>query len=71
MFIWDFIVDIVLDQIMDWIYAQIVGFLGDFFAMMGNMGADLFSMTWVQAIVVFFGYLARELYVTGLIVACF
>ena len=71
MFIWDFIADIVLGQIMDWIYAQIVGFLGDFFAMMGNMGADLFSMTWVQAIVTFFGYLAWALYGTGLIVACF
>jgi len=71
MFIWDFIADIVLGQIMDWIYAQIVGFLGDFFAMMGNMGADLFGMTWVQAIVTFFGYLAWALYGTGLVVACF
>jgi len=71
MFIWDFIADIVLGQIMDWIYAQIVGFLGEFFAMMGNMGVDLFSMTWVQAIVTFFGYLAWALYGTGLIVACF
>ena len=71
MFIWDFIADIVLGQIMDWIYVQIVGFLGEFFAMMGNMGVDLFSMTWVQAIVTFFGYLAWALYGTGLIVACF
>jgi len=71
MFIWDFVADLVLGQIMDWIYAQIVGFLGDFFAMMGNMGADLFDMTWVQAIVTFFGYLAWTLYVTGPVVACF
>ena len=39
MFIWDFAADTVLGQIMDWIYAQIIGFLGEFFAMMGNMGA--------------------------------
>ena len=46
-FIWDFVADTVLGQIIDWIYGQIVGFLGDFFMQMGNMGADLFEMTWV------------------------
>ena len=30
MFIWDFAVDVILGQIMDWIYAQIVRFLGEF-----------------------------------------
>lgn len=30
MFIWDFVADTVLGQIIDWIYGQIVGFLGDF-----------------------------------------
>ena len=50
MFIWDFIADTVLGQIIDWIYGQIVGFLGDFFMQMGNMGADLFEMGWVQSI---------------------
>ena len=34
MFIWDFIADTVLGQIVDWIYGQIVGFLGDFFMQM-------------------------------------
>ena len=71
MFIWDFTADLVLGQIMDWIYGQMIGFLGDFFSMMGNMGADLFVMTWVQAIVTFFSYLAWSLYGTGLVVAAF
>ena len=71
MFIWDFAADLVLGQIMDWIYAQIVGFLGEFFSMMGNMGADLFEMSWVQAVVLFFSYLAWALYVTGLVVSAF
>ena len=61
MFIWDFAADLVLGQIMDWIYAQIVGFLGEFFSMMGNMGAELFEMSWVQAVVLIFSYLAWEL----------
>ena len=71
MFIWDFVADTVLGQIIDWIYGQIVGFLGDFFMQMGNMGADLFEMSWVQSIVLFFSYLAWALYVTGLVVSAF
>lgn len=71
MFIWDFIADAVLGQIIDWIYGQIVGFLGDFFRQMGNMGADLFEMNWVKSIVLFFSYLAWALYTTGLVVAVF
>ena len=71
MFIWDFVADTVLGQIIDWIYTQVVGFLGDFFMQMGNMGADLFEMGWVQSLVLFFSYLAWALYVTGLVVAAF
>jgi hypothetical protein len=61
----------VLDEIMDWIYGQIVGFLGNFFAEMGGMGVELFDMPWVQSIVSFFSHLAWALYGTGLVVACF
>jgi hypothetical protein len=71
LFIWDFVADVILGQIMDWIYAQAVGFLGDFFNLMGNMGADLFGMQWVQAIVLFFSYFAWGLYVGGLVVGGF
>ena len=71
MFIWDFVADKILGQIVDWFYGQVVGFLGNFFAEMGNMGAELFTMDWVQSIVLFFSYLAWALYGTGLVVACF
>ena len=71
MFIWDFVAGEVLDQIVDWIYGQAMGFLGNFFAEMGNMGVELFQMSWVQSIVLFFSYLAWALYGTGLVVACF
>lgn len=60
-----------LGEITDWLYGQIVGFLGNFFAEMGNMGAELFQMSWVQSIVLFFSYLAWALYGTGLVIACF
>lgn len=71
MFIWNFVAGTVLNQIIDWIYSQIVGFLGNFFAQMGDMGAELFDMDWVKSIVLFFVYLAWALYGTGLVVAVF
>ena len=71
MFIWDFVADKILGQIVDWFYGQVVGFLGNFFAEMGNMGVEIFEMSWVQSIVLFFSYLAWALYGTGLVVACF
>ncbi len=71
MFIWDFVAATVLGEIIDWIYGQVIGFLGNFFAEMGNMGVELFEMSWVQSIVLFFSYLAWALYGTGLVVACF
>lgn len=71
MFIWDFVASTVLDDIIDWIYSQIIGFLGNFFAEMGDMGVELFTMSWVQSVVLFFSYLAWALYGIGLVVACF
>ena len=71
MFIWDFLLGDVMDQIIDWVYGQVIGFLGDFFAQMGNMGVELFEMSWVQSIVLFFSYLAWALYGTGLVVSAF
>ena len=70
MFIWDFVADTILEQIMDWVYKQIIGFLANFFAEMGNMGAEMFEMSWVQSIVLFFSYLAWILYAVGFVVAC-
>ena len=71
MFIWDFVADTVLGQIVDWIYGQMIGFLGNFFSLMGQMGAELFELEWIQAIVLFFSQLAWVLYVVGLVVAVF
>ena len=45
--------------------------MGGFFSAMGSMGADLFEMSWVKSIVLFFVYLAWALYGTGLVVSAF
>ena len=36
MFIWDFVLGDIMDQFIDWVYAQLVGFFGNFFSQMGN-----------------------------------
>ena len=59
------------DNMMDWFYGQIVGFLGNFFSQMGNMGVELFDLAWVQAIVLFFSRLAWALFGVSVVVSCF
>ena len=71
MFIWDFTANPVMDALIDWSYGQMIGFLGNFFAEMGNMGVELFDLPWVQAIVLFFSQLAWALFGVGLVVAGF
>ena len=60
-----------MDNLLDWLYSQIVGFLGNFFAEMGNMGVELFEMSWVQSVVLFFNQLGWALFGVSLVVACF
>ena len=60
-----------MGNLMDWFYGQIVGFLGNFFAMMGNMGVELFELTWVQSVVTFFSQLGWALFAVSVVVCCF
>lgn len=71
MFIWDFVAATVLDELLDWFYGQMIGFLGNFFALMGNMGVELFDLDWVQAIVLFFSRLAWALFGVSIVVCGF
>lgn len=71
MFIWDFVASTVLDELMDWFYGQIVGFLGSFFAQMGNMGVELFDLAWVKSIILFFSHLAWALFGVSVVVCAF
>lgn len=71
MFLWDFVADKVMGQIIDWAYEQLLEFLGEFFGMMGNMGAELFSYDFVEAVVEIFRLFGWILFLTGLVVAVF
>ena len=70
-FIWDFVASTVMDNLIDWFYGQVVGFLGNFFSVMGNMGVELFELDWVQAIVLFFSQLGWALFGVSLVVSGF
>ena len=61
----------VMDNLIDWFYGQLVGFLGNFFAQMGNMGVELFDLEWVQAVILFFSKLAWALFAVSLVVRAF
>ena len=71
MFILDFVASTVMDNLIDWFYGQLVGFLGNFFAQMGNMGVELFDLEWVQAVILFFSKLAWALFAVSLVVRAF
>ena len=70
-FIWDFVADTIMSNLMDWFYGQLVGFLGNFFAIMGMMGVELFELTWVQSVVTFFSQLGWALFGVSVVVCCF
>lgn len=71
MFLWEFVADKVMGQIIDWAYEQLLDFLGEFFGLMGNMGAELFSYDFVEAVVEIFRLFGWALFLTGLVVAVF
>lgn len=60
-----------MDAIIDWVYDQIIGFLGNFFSVMGNMGVELFELEWVQYVVQFFNQLGWALFSVSLVVCVF
>ena len=60
-----------MDNLLDWAYGQIIGFLGNFFAVMGNMGVELFGLSWVQAVVTFFSQLGWALFAVSVVVSAF
>ncbi len=56
---------------MTWMYDTVYSAVGDFFSSMGNMGAEIFDLKWVQATVYLFTLLGWGLFVAGVIVAVF
>ena len=69
--LWETISSSIWEVFLKWIYEAVYGAIADFFTLMGNMGTDLFDLTWVQACLELFGLFGWALFVAGLIVAIF
>ena len=59
------------NTMMQWFYETIYNAVADFFTMMGNMGAEIFDLQWVQATVHLFTLFGWALFVAGVVVAIF
>lgn len=60
-----------MDELLDWVYSQVVGFLGSFFALIGSMGVEFFDLPWAHALVMFFTRLGWALFGVSVVVSCF
>lgn len=61
----------IFDNAVKWLYETIYSALADFFTSMGNMGAEVFRLEWVQACVRLFSLIGWSLFAVGLLVAVF
>ena len=59
------------NTMLQWFYETIYNAVADFFTMMGNMGADIFDIEWVQATINLFTLFGWGLFVAGTVVAVF
>ena len=71
----EWIGEVLLGQIwntmMQWLYETVYKAVADFFTLIGNMGADIFNLSWVQATVELFTLFGWALFVAGVVVAIF
>lgn len=65
------IANTIFDAILQWFYEIIYGAVADFFTMMGNMGAEIFDLSWVQSTIRLFTLFGWSLFVAGTVVAIF
>lgn len=59
------------DGLVEWFYNAVYGTISDLFVNMNQMGAEIFDLGWVAAIVELFRLLGWSLYVVGIAVAVF
>ena len=59
------------NTMLQWIYETVYNAIADFFTLMGNMGVDLFELSWVQAFLQLFTLFGWALFAAGLVVAVF
>jgi len=70
-FLGEEISNVIWDTMLQWFYTTIFDAVANFFTLMGNMGAEIFELSWVDATVRLFTLLGWSLYVAGTVVAVF
>jgi hypothetical protein len=70
-FVGSSIADTVFDSILQWLYEIVYNAIANFFEMIGNMGAEIFDLSWVQATVRLFTLFGWALFAAGTVVAIF
>ena len=70
-FLGEQISNVIWDTMLKWFYETIYNAVADFFSMMGNMGADIFDLDWIQATIKLFTLFGWALFVAGVVVAIF
>ena len=63
--------DLIFDALLQWIYGIIYNAVADFFTMIGDFGAEIFDLAWIQAFIRLFTLLGWALFVVGTVVAVF
>ena len=63
--------DSIFEAMLQWLYKMTYDGIADFFEMMGNMGAEIFDLPWVDAIVELVTLFGWSLFVAGVVVAVF
>lgn len=59
------------NAMLQWFYETIYSAVADFFTMMGNMGAEIFDLKWIQATIEIFTLFGWALFIAGTAVAIF
>jgi len=59
------------DTMLQWLYTSIYDAIAQFFAEMGNLGAEIYELEWVKAVVYFFRLFGWGLFAVGMVVAIF
>ena len=59
------------DVMLQWIYNSIFDAIAEFFTTMGNLGVEIFSLAWIEAVVRLFSLFGWALFIAGLMVAVF
>jgi hypothetical protein len=69
--LWEAVSEAMWNIFFGWIYNAIYGAIADFFTVMGDMGAGIFELAWVEATLKLFSMFGWALFVAGLAVAIF